>query len=67
MTSSRASRSTTVPLRLGSFPVARDVLAAIQAVGDTTSLYRYQHMAMARVAHDALLREAELVMISCFD
>lgn len=67
MTSSRASLSTTAPLRLGSFPVAHDVLAAIQEVEDMASLFHYQHMTMARVAHDALLRGAELMKLRVAD
>jgi hypothetical protein len=44
-----------------------DVLAAIQEVGDMTSLHHYQHMTMARVGHDALLRGAELMKLRVAD
>lgn len=43
------------------------VLAAIQEVGDVTSLHHYQHMTMARVAHDALLPGAELMKLRVAD
>lgn len=48
-------------------PMTHDVLAAIQAVADMTSLQHYQHLTMARVAHDALLRGAELIKLRVAD
>lgn len=48
-------------------PMTHDVLAAIQEVADMTSLHQYQHMTMARVAHDALLRGAELMKLRVTD
>ena len=48
-------------------PMTHDVLAAIQEMGDMTSLHHYQHMTMARVAHDALLRGAELMKLRVAD
>lgn len=48
-------------------PTTHDVLTAIQEVGDMTSLYHYQHTTVARVAHDALLREAELTKLRVAD
>lgn len=48
-------------------PMTHDVLAAIQAVADMASAQHYQHVTMARVAHDALLRGAELIKLRVAD
>lgn len=48
-------------------PMTHDVLDAVQAVADMTVLRHYQHITMARVAHDALLRGVELVKLRVAD
>jgi len=48
-------------------PMTHDVLAATQAVADMSSVLHYQHVTMARVAHDALLRGAELIKLRVAD
>lgn len=48
-------------------PMTHDILDAVQAVADMTTLQHYQHITMARVAHDALLRGAELVKLRVAD
>jgi len=55
----------TAPAR--KLPMTHDVLAATQQAADMTSLQHYQHMTMARVAHDALLRGAELIKLRVAD
>lgn len=48
-------------------PMTHAILDAVQAVADMTTLQHYQHITMARVAHDALLRGAELVKLRVAD
>ena len=48
-------------------PMTHDVLDAVQAVADMTVLQQYQHITMARVAHDALLRGVELIKLRVAD
>lgn len=48
-------------------PMTHKVMADVQAAADMTNLSHYQHITMARVARDALLRGSELIKLRVAD